>query len=165
MELIMPIKLDPGEGIRSVVLNPSKPGTGYKLIYNRKEVIGNFIFRLDRIRKNLMVSHAFDPLRLIFMAELNKIRSVSLKRTYRDIKSGHFSSMGLDEFLEGVHFRFEFIDGRNSVHLPLFEKSRDKTYHLDRLEEKAKTWYRLLSGLLKHRGKTSFVKTGSPAFA
>ena len=124
----MPIKLDPGEIIRPVVLNRSKSGTGYKLIYNRKEVIGNFIFRLDRIRKNLMVSHAFDPLRLIFMAELNKIRSVSLKRTYRDIKSGHFSSRGLDEFLEGIHFRFEFIDGRNQSICRFLKKTAIKPF-------------------------------------
>ncbi len=161
----MSINLDRREIIRPVLLNSSKSGTGYKLIYNRKEVIGNFIFRLDRIRKNLMVSHAFDPLRLIFMTELNKIGSVSLKRTYRDIRSGHFSSRGLDEFLEGVHFRFEFIDGRNSIHLPLFEKNRDKTFHLHILEEKAKTWYRVISGLLQNRGKHPFVKASSPSFA
>lgn len=134
-----------------VSLPSQKSGTGFKLFHHKKEVIGNYIFRLDRIRRNLMVSHAFDPLRLVFKTELNKIRSVSIKKIYRDIKSGQLGNRRLDEFLESMHFRFDFLDGRNSIYLPLFEKGPDKTCNLHMLDGRAKNWYRLISGLLRYR--------------
>jgi hypothetical protein len=139
------------ENKQATAFDLSKPGTAGKLIYNKKEVIGDYIFRLDRIRKHLMVSHAFDPLRLIFMTELNKIRSVSIKKIYRDIKSSHLRTKRLDDFLESVHLYFDFFEEMHSIHLPLFERNLSSGVNLPVLETRAKNWYKLLSGLLRNQ--------------
>jgi hypothetical protein len=125
---------------------------GFKLSFNRREVVGNYIFRLDRISRNLMVSDALDPLRLVFMTEIKKIRSVSLKRIYRDIQHGYPGKSGLDDFLESLHFCFDLVDHRHPVRLPLYEKKSGRPALLHLLEGRAKNWYELLSGLLPGTG-------------
>jgi len=124
-----------------------KSGSDFRLSYTRQEVFGNLVLSLDKIRKKLMISDVLNPLKLIQDIDLRKIRFITIKKVYRDILRGELVRGKLEDFLETMHFQFEFSDGSQALFLPIFERNIHDAGDMAVLERRAVIWQLLLSKL------------------
>src|SRR6478735_675164 len=111
-----------GASGRRNYLDQMKSGASSTLSFVQHEVFGNLILSLDKIRKRLIISHVFNPFKRITLIDLSKIKMISVKKEFRDIRQGVLSQRNPEDFLEKMFFHFEFNDNNRSLALPIFEK-------------------------------------------
>ncbi len=125
-----------------------------ELTFSKHEIFGNLALSLDTIRKRLMISRIVNQIWHASHIQLSATRLISIKKVYKDINVGQLRHRKLDEFLQTIYLQFEFLDGRNTIHLPLFERGLHDPGDLPVIERKARYWQDLLSEI-------RLLKTGS----
>jgi len=118
-----------------------------ELSFSKHEIFGNLTLSLDSIRRKLMISKAVNQIWHSFQIPLNATRLISIKKVYKDIYVGQLRYRKLEEFLETIYLQFEFFDGRNTIHLPVFERGTNNLSDLPDIEKKVAYWQDLLSEL------------------
>ena len=136
-----------GEAKKYKHLYRIKSGTFFKLSFMQHEVFGNFILSLDKIRKRLIISNVFNPLKMITLIDLCKVRLISVKKEYRAIQNGASCLSNPEDYLDTICLQFEFGDGSRSLFLPIFDKNVHDPRDISGLERKAVIWQLLLSKL------------------
>ena len=136
-----------GESKYIKLLHQPRPGTCFKLSFVQQEVFADLLLSLDKIRKRLVISSVFEPLRIITLIDLCKVSFVSIKKVYKDIQYETTGQRALEEFLEKMFFKFEFSDHSKALLLPIYEKSLQDTQDVGALEKRAVIWQLLLSKL------------------
>ena len=122
-----------------------KFGHKYRLSFTRQQVFGDIILSLDRIKKRLIVSSVFDPLKVIFRIESWNIRSIILKKIYKHFSDGQPGSYALADFPEAIHLHLELLEEKHKLVIPLFDRSRDTSCDYHKLELCATEWAKLLA--------------------
>ena len=117
------------------------------LSFSKHEILGNLSLSLDSIRRKLMVSRIGNKFMEILQIPLNVTKLISIKKVYSNIRVGQLRSRKLEDFLETIYLQFEFTDGRNTIHLPVFERSINHIQELPEIEKKVNYWQDLLSEL------------------
>ena len=115
--------------------------------YSKKEKFGNLFISLDSMRRRLMISRIAGKIRRSFQIPLHATRMISIKKVYKDIYVDQLRYKKLEDFLETIYLQFEFINGINTIHLPLFERSTDKLSELPAIEKRVQYCQDLLSVL------------------
>jgi hypothetical protein len=115
--------------------------------FSKHEILGNLSLSLDSIRRKLMISRIGNKFMEIFHIPLHATKLISIKKVYSNIRVGQLKFRKLDEFLETIYLQFEFTDGRNTIHLPVFERSANHIRELPEIEKKVNYWQDLLSEL------------------
>jgi hypothetical protein len=128
-------------------LHQAKPGIHFKMSFVQQEVFADLLLSLDKIRKRLIISGVFEPLKIITLIDLCKVSIISIKKVYKDIPNETTGQSRLEEFLEKMFFQFEFSDHSRGLLLPLYEKCEHETNDVGALEKKAVIWQLLLSKL------------------
>ncbi len=128
-------------------MHQAKPGIRFKLSFVQQEVFADLLLSLDKIRKRLIISSVLEPLKIITLIDLCKVRFISIKKEYKDIQYEPSGQRGLEEYLEKMFFQFEFSDHSKALLLPIFEKCAHGTLHGGALEKRAVIWQLLLSKL------------------
>lgn len=113
--------------------------------FSKHEILGNLSLSLDSIRRKLMVSRIGNKFMEILHIPLNVTKLISIKKVYSNIRVGQLRSRKLEEFLETIYLQFEFTDGRNTIHLPVFDRSTNHIRELPEIEKKVNYWQDLLS--------------------
>jgi hypothetical protein len=113
--------------------------------FSKHEIFGNLSLSLDSIRRRLLISRIVNKIRQYFQIELKSTRLISIKKVYKDIYVGQLKYKRLEEFLETIYLQFEFFDGRNAIHLPIFDRGHNKLCELPEIEKKLDYWQDLLS--------------------
>jgi hypothetical protein len=116
--------------------------------FSKHEMFGSLSLSLDIIGRRLMISGILNRIRRSFQIQLNAIRRISIKKVYMNIYVGQLKKRSLEEFLEAIYLQFEFLDGRQTIHLPVFDRTLDNLHDLPETERKALYWQDLLSELL-----------------
>src|SRR5690349_19568957 len=89
-------------------LHLSRLGTDHNLSFSSSVAIGEKMIGLDGIKKKILVcDYANDQ---SFIIELDKVKAVSLKKEYSDIKPGELDTRTIEEFLNSIQLRFEYSD-------------------------------------------------------
>ncbi|HEV8505866.1 MAG TPA: hypothetical protein VGQ53_10715 [Chitinophagaceae bacterium] len=127
-----------------VIMPNENPDTGF----SKHEMFGNLSLSLDIIGRRLMISGIVNRIRRSFQIQLNATRRISIKKVYMNIYIGQLKKRSLEEFLEAIYLQFEFFDGRQTIHLPVFDRALDNINDLPETEKKALYWQDLLSELL-----------------
>ena len=80
-----------------------------------------------------------------YIIELEKVTSVSVKKTYSSIRPGELNNKGIEEFLKTIELKFEYNSNKRTICLPFFDCEKDDSRNLPRLERNAKNWQLILS--------------------
>ena len=113
--------------------------------FSKQEIFGNLSLSLDSIRRRLMISGIINKIRQTFQIQLNTTRLISIKKVYSNIYIGQLRYRKLEEFLETIYLQFEFSDGRNAIHLPVYDRASNRLNELPEIEKKVQYWQDLLS--------------------
>jgi len=113
--------------------------------FSKHEIFGNLSVSLDSIRRRLLISRLVNKIRQCFQIDLKATRLISIKKVYSNIYVGQLKYRKLEEFLETIYLQFEFLDGRNALHLPVFDRASNKLCELPEIEKKVNYWQDLLS--------------------
>jgi hypothetical protein len=135
-----------GASAKQTRLIHARPNVDLRLSFVQQEVIGNLIFRLDKLRKRLVISHVFDPSNILTLIDICKVKSFSIKKEFSDIQPGASIRRNAD-FLNKIFFRFEFSDNNQILCLPVFELHDNNHVEIENVEKKAVRWQLLLSKL------------------
>lgn len=123
----------------------SELGTRFHLSFSSQMAIGNTLIALDGIKKILLVLETNNQ---PFIIELNKVASVSVKKTYNSIRPGELNNKGIEQFLDTIELQFVYTDDKGTVSLPFYNCGKDDLRNLAMIERNAKNWQMILSKLL-----------------
>lgn len=113
----------------------------------KHERFGKLSVSLDIIKRKLMVSGIVNRIRQSFHIQLGTTKLISIKKTYKDIYAGQLKKKRLEEFLDTIYLQFEFFDGRQTIHVPVFDRALDSLHDLPETEKKISYWQDLLTEL------------------
>ena len=94
-----------------------------------------------------MVSGIVNRIRRSFLVQLSTTKLISIKKTYKNIYAGQLKKRKLEEFLDTIYLQFEFLDERQTIHVPVFDRAFDDLRDLPETEQKLLYWQDLLSEL------------------
>ncbi|MFL5745767.1 MAG: hypothetical protein ACJ751_13935 [Niastella sp.] len=123
----------------------SELGSKFNLSFSSQMAIGNKLIALDGIKKSLLVLESINKSCII---ELNKIASVSVKKTYNSIRPGELKKRGIEEFLNTIELQFEYRNKNGTVSIPFYDCEEDDLHNLPTLERNAKNWQMILSKMI-----------------
>jgi hypothetical protein len=124
----------------------SELGSTLNLAFSSHMSLNNKIIALDGIKKKLLVMDNNNTVTLHCIIDLNEVKSISMKKNYRSIKSGELKKRGVDEFLETIYLQFDCED--KTVVVPFYELGKNNFYDLAKLERNARTWQMILSKMI-----------------
>jgi len=129
-------------------LHLSKLGTDHNLSFSSSVAIGEKMIGLDGIKKKILVcDYANDQ---SFIIELDKVKAVSLKKEYSDIKPGELDTRTIEEFLKSIQLRFEYSDKMEVV--TFYHRERDGINLW--LQKMSRNWQIMLSKIVGSRKET-----------
>jgi len=123
----------------------SELGTRFHLSFSSQIAIGKTLIALDGIKKSLLV---LETDKQPFIIELNKVASVSVKKTYNSIRPGELNNKGIEQFLNTIELQFVYTNNKGTVSLPFYNCGEDDLHNLAMRERNAKNWQMILSKLL-----------------
>jgi hypothetical protein len=129
-------------------LQLSELGSKFNLSFSSHLVLGNKIIGLDGANKRLLVSEINNGYSKSYIIELDKVNTISVKKSYNSIKPGELNKRRFEEFLKSIHLQFEFADEAEKILLPFYENETDNIRELPRLERNAKNWQLILSKMI-----------------
>jgi len=120
----------------------------FNLAISSKLILGNKIIGLDGTKKKLLVSEISNDFSKSYIIELDKVKAISVKKTYNSIKSGELNKRKFEEFLKAIHLQFEYEGESEAILLAFYENETDNIRDLPRLERNVKNWQMILSKLI-----------------
>lgn len=118
------------------------------LRFSRWFAFGNKAIGLDPVNNALLISDENDNQDCSHLIELEKIRSISLKKSYGCIKAGELSNKAIGEFLKYARLQFDVINSNAPIILSLYERGKDTAKDLRQLDLNSKDLYRVLSKIV-----------------
>ncbi|PWT96204.1 MAG: hypothetical protein C5B52_16350 [Bacteroidetes bacterium] len=115
--------------------------------YSKQEEVGNLSLSLDTMKRRLMISGLVNRIRQTFQIQLGSTKVISIKKVYRNIYVGQLKKRSLEDFLDAIYLQFEFFDDRNTIYLPVFDRTFNDLRELPQIEKRAYYWQDLLSEL------------------
>ena len=122
-------------------------GTKFNLSFSRCVAIGSRFLGLDRKKRRLFVSAVDEVVTGCQVIDLEKIKSVSVTKSYDSIKAGELTKRKLEEFLNSIHFRFEYFDSNETI-FPFYEKRKDGIMNVSKMDLASKNFQLTLSKLI-----------------
>ncbi len=103
---------------------------------------------LDQVNKALLISQGNGE-QESSLIKLEKIRRISLRKSYGYIKAGGLSKNAMGQFLKYIGLQFEYINSRTPTVLSLYEKEKDENKDLVRLDLSSKKLHLVLSRMIE----------------
>jgi hypothetical protein len=125
----------------------SKMGTSFGLSFSCQELLHDSIIALDGLKRKLLIAQKSDALKFSHIIDLGQVRSISVKKIYRNIIAGALRFKKMEDFLETMHLQFSFKNDR--ILLPVYKSGAGSVNEVPDLEKKARNWQTLLSKLIK----------------
>ena len=134
-------------------LRLSKLGSELGLSFSSHLALSNKLIALDGIKKKLLVCEFKNDLTEYYIIELDKVKSILVKKIYSGIKAGELKERRFEEFTKSIHLHFEYIDANDNVAIPFYENEMDEVLNLGRLETIVKNWQMILSKIIGVKDK------------
>lgn len=127
----------------------SRLGTENDLRFSSQESFNDFLLGLDGVHRKLLVLKNLDETVFhSFIVDLNEVKSCSVRKSYGTINGGELKTKKLEQYLEKIVLRFEFINGNPPKEVPFYRHVDNHIYEVGELEQKAKDWEVMLSKML-----------------
>lgn len=134
-------------------LRLSELGSELGLSFSSHLVLADKVIGLDGIQKKFLVSEFKNGQSEYRIIALDKVRSISVKRTYRGIKPGELNERRFEEFIETIHLKFECSDEGDAIILPFYERGTNHVADLTKVESNVKNWQLVLSKMIDINNK------------
>jgi hypothetical protein len=132
---------------KSSYLQVSELGSKFNLSFSSYLVLSNKIIALDGIKKRLLVLDVNRDKHQPYIIELNKMETITVKKTYGSIRAGQLKKKGIDDFLESIDLQFS--SKNETIVLPFYSYETDDPAQLPTLESNAKNWQVILSKMIR----------------
>jgi hypothetical protein len=143
--------------IKSKYVILSELGTRFNLSFSSQLVFGNKIIALDGIKKSVLVLDTGVESKEPLVIDLNKIATVTVKKTYGSINHGELGNKGIEEFLTRIDLLFESYNNETIV-LPFYDSETDNKKECAMLGRNAKNWQMILSKMVGSQTDESIKK-------
>lgn len=131
----------------------SEFGSRLSLSFSSVLSLGNKTIALDGIRKKLLVLDNSEGVNINCIIDLNKVKTIWLKKTYNSIQPGELMEKELEKFLESILLQFEYREEGEPFSLPFYEQGKNETGNLPMLERNARNWQMILSKMITPKEK------------
>ncbi|MEJ0101398.1 MAG: hypothetical protein WDO19_02075 [Bacteroidota bacterium] len=128
----------------------SELGTHYDLSFSSHMVLADKIIALDGVKRKLIVAGFMETPGFAEVIDLNKIKTISLKKTYEGIDAGELQSKAVDEFITSIHLEFEHRHCGTVNSLVFYRNNLHIIHDLAKHERNAKSWQIILSKLINN---------------
>ena len=112
---------------------------------------GNKLIGLDQKNKRLLISEGYDNQSPSQLIELEKIKNISLKKSYGSIRAGEIGQRTIGEFLKYIGLQFEHSNNQETTVLSLYEEEKGERKGLIRFDLSSKNLHLLLSKIVRER--------------
>lgn len=129
----------------------SEYGSIHNLAFTSQETLGDKIIGLDGISKKLLVCEEKNGKSHVYIIDLDKVKSLSVKKVYNSIHAGELKRRKMDEFIRLILLQFDFMNSDPPVVFTIYETGRNSVSDLPKLEKRAMNWQVLLSKMLGKR--------------
>jgi len=129
-------------------LQLSELGSKLNLSFSSHMSLGSKMIALDGVKKKLLVFDINDLAKQHCTISLERVKIISVKKSYCSIKPGELNKRGFEEVLEAISLHFEYRDGKNAVDLPFYERGKNRFSDLAMLERNARNWQMILSKMI-----------------
>lgn len=123
---------------RDKFLRLSELGSKSGLSFSSHLVLGNRIIGLDGLKKKLLIAEFKDGQNAYCIIDLDKVKSISVKKSYSGIKPGELNERRFEEFIKSIHLHFEWIDPSGNFVIPFYESEIDEVPDLPGFEASVK---------------------------
>ena len=134
----------------------SDQGSQSSLSFSSQLVLRDRIIGLDGLKKKLLISESKDRGTSYSIIELDKVKSVSVKKSYTGIKAGELDKRTFEEFTRSIQLFFEYYDGTEEI-IPIYETELDEPSNLPRLEKMVRKWQVILTKMIRTNKDTQPV--------
>lgn len=133
----------------------SKLGIENNISISGQEVLTDCVIGLDGINRKLLVVKRgdFNNYYNWYIIDLDGITNCSVKKTYRSIMAGELKGRTIEEYLEQIDLRLEFMDKKEPVEIPFYRHTSHQSLLITELDRKAKKWQIMLSKMQRARLK------------
>ena len=138
----------------------SELGTKFNMSFSSHVILGNKIIGLDGIKKRLLVSEINNGHSKYYIIELDKVKTISVKKCYSSIQPGELNRRKFEEFLKTIHLLFEYKNEADTIVLPFYENEIDNIDDLPKLERNARNWQLILSKMIGSQNNEGIKKNG-----
>lgn len=137
-----------------ILENFSMFGTENNISYSSQEILHDCIIGLDGINRKLVVLQQVGPYSYDWnIIDLDDVQNCIVKTTYRNIRAGELKGRSIEDYLQKINLRFEFIQNKQAFEIPFFDHEVHKGMKVSELNRKAKSWQIILTKLLNHERK------------
>ena len=133
---------------RDKYLRVSELGSELGLSFSSHLELADKVIGLDGIQRKILVCEFKDEQNVYQIIPLDKVKSISVKRTYSGIKPGELNERRFEEFIKSIDLKFECSDEDGAISLPFYEEETDDAADLAQLESKVKNWQLVLSKMI-----------------
>lgn len=130
---------------KSKYVQLSELGSRFNLSFSGQLILNRKIIALDGVKQRLLVFETDKTPDQAYVIALNKIASVTVKKTYSSIRPGELRNKRMEEFLKRIDLQFRYRDNKDLIVLPFYECGTDDPGNLGRLEKDAKNWQIMLA--------------------
>jgi hypothetical protein len=126
----------------------SELGSELGLSFSSHLELGDKVIGLDGRQRKILVCDVNNEQSEYQLISLDKVRAISVKKTYSGIKPGELDERRFEEFIQTIHLQFEYSDGHDTIALPFYEKGINDVADFAVLESKVKNWQLVLSKMI-----------------
>jgi hypothetical protein len=122
-------------------------GKKFNLSLSKCAAFGNKFLGIDKMKRRLLISADRKNFAAYQVIDLQKIKSISLKKRYSSIKAGELTKRKFEDFLKSIHLRFESIDKDVTV-FPFYKRGKDNVIDVSTIDLAANNLQSILSKLI-----------------
>ena len=119
-----------------------------KLLFWKKEVLGNSVIALDITKRKLLYFNGVNDKPGCLIIDLKDVDSCTIKKQYNGINAGGLAQKKLQDYLQHILMHFSFKNSKHAIALPFYEEQKNKKEEAEHFELKAKEWEATISKLL-----------------
>jgi len=129
-------------------LNFKKLAKRCKVCFSKQDILGSKFIGLDILKRKLLYIEQNHENPTCIVIDVSQVEKCILKKQYDSIDAGGLKKRKLHDYLATVFLQLSFTHHSKLVHLPFFERNKDKNLNVEEVEEKAKEWEIAVSKLL-----------------
>jgi hypothetical protein len=119
-----------------------------KICFSKHDEFGSKFIGLDVLKRKLFYVEQNHEKPTCIVIDVSEVEKCILKKQYESIDAGGLKKRKLHDYLATIFLQLSFKHQSKLVHLPFFEKNKDKNLDVEELEKKAKEWEIAVSKLL-----------------
>jgi hypothetical protein len=136
---------------KKAYLKLAKLAARLNISFSKCIAIGGKVFGLDEKNKKLLIAEQQGDQTEQHIIELEKVKTVSLKKSYNSIPAGELSEKGIEEFINQIRLQFEPLNNDEQTIISFYDREKDQLVDLKALDSNSQSLHKTLSVLIGER--------------